>query len=184
MNENNCWGLEPFDAKKGFLNTVVESPKGSRNKFKYDVKTGLFKLNKVLPAGATFPFDFGFIPCTIGADGDPLDVLLILEEPAFPGCLVEARLLGVIQARQSKEGKMIRNDRFVACANKLKRLCDVHSLRQLDEDLLQQLQHFFVSYNEMEGRKFKPLGLGTAAQAKKLIEAGHRRFKEGESPGR
>jgi inorganic pyrophosphatase len=180
MEHGTSWGLAPFDPQKKFLNAIVETPKGSRNKYKFDTNSGLFKLNKVLPAGHTFPFDFGFIPSTAGDDGDPLDVLLILEEPAFPGCLVEARLLGVIQASQSKNKKMIRNDRFVACANKLKRLCDVRSLKELDKDLLEQVQHFFVSYNEMEGRQFKLRGLGSAETARKLIQAGHKRFKEEE----
>jgi inorganic pyrophosphatase len=175
--------MQPFDRDDGALNVIIETPRGSRNKYKYDINSGLFKLNKVLPAGAVFPFDFGFVPSTAGDDGDPLDVLVILEEPAFAGCLVEARLLGVIEANQTKNGKTIRNDRFVACANKLKRLCDVKSLRELDTDLLDQIQHFFISYNQMEGREFKPLRLSSAAVAKKLIRAGCERFKKEESPG-
>ena len=176
--------LEPFDDESGTLNVIIETPKGSRNKYKYDEESGFFKLNKVLPVGAAFPFDFGFVPSTTGDDGDPLDVLVILEEPAFAGCLVEARLLGVLEASQSKKGKTVRNDRFVACANKLKRLCDVKSLRELDEDLLEQIQHFFISYNQSEGREFKPLRLSSAAVARKLIAKGNERFRKEESPGR
>ena len=91
-------GLGAFADDDGELNVVVETPKGSRNKYNYDEKLGLFKLGGVLPAGAFFPFDFGFVPATVGGDGDPLDVLVLMDEPAFTGCLVESRLLGVVEA--------------------------------------------------------------------------------------
>ena len=96
------------------LNVVVETPKGCRNKYKYDEGHGLWRLSKVLPLGASFPFDFGFIPSTRGEDGDPLDVLVLLDEPAFPGCVVPARLIGILEAEQTQGGKTIRNDRLVA----------------------------------------------------------------------
>ncbi len=88
--------LPPIDPEDGTLNVIVETPKGSRNKFKFDEAHGLYKLGGVLPAGMSFPYDFGFIPSTKGEDGDPVDVLLLMDEPAFPGCLVSARLIGVI----------------------------------------------------------------------------------------
>ena len=84
--------LDPFDAKTKNLNVIVDTPKGSRNKFEYDEELGLFKLSGVLPAGANFPYDFGFLPSTRGGDGDPLDVLVLMDDPAFVGCLVPARL--------------------------------------------------------------------------------------------
>src|SRR5687767_782444 len=94
--------LASFNEENGFLNVIVETPKGSRNKYNFDFELGLFRLKKVLPAGAVFPFDFGFIPSTCGDDGDPLDVLLLMDEPAFAGCVVEARLLGAMEASQTK----------------------------------------------------------------------------------
>src|SRR5215212_8024826 len=84
------------------VNVVVETPQGSRNKYNFDERLGVFRLGGVLPAGAVFPFDFGFVPSTVGGDGDPLDVLVLMDEPAFPGCLVEARLLGVVEAVQTE----------------------------------------------------------------------------------
>ena len=101
MRKNPATGigsLKPFDEESGDLNVVIETPKGCRNKYKFDEKTEIFKLGGVLPIGASFPFDFGFIPNTLGGDGDPLDVLLLMDEPAVPGCLVPARLVGVIEA--------------------------------------------------------------------------------------
>src|SRR3954464_7536915 len=94
--------MGPFDPETGDLNMIIDTPKGSRNKFKYDEAHGLFKLSGVLPAGASFPFDFGYVPSTRGEDGDPVDVLVLMDEPAFAGCLVPARLIGVIEAEQTE----------------------------------------------------------------------------------
>ena len=88
--------LPPFGKDGKILHAIVDTPKGSRNKFKWDGELKLYKLAGVLPAGAVFPFDFGYVPSTAGEDGDALDVLLLMDEPAFVGCLVEARLIGVI----------------------------------------------------------------------------------------
>jgi inorganic pyrophosphatase len=135
---------------------VVETPRGSRNKFKFDEQLGVFRLGSVLPAGSVFPFDFGYVPGTRGGDGDPIDVLLILDEPVFTGCLVRARLIGVLEAEQRENGRTERNDRLIAVA------CDAHakirSLSDLEERLLEEIEHFFVSYHEMRKTPFKVLG--------------------------
>jgi inorganic pyrophosphatase len=108
--------LTPFDRESGNLNVIIETPKGCRNKYAFDIDLQSYRLMGVLPAGAVFPFDFGSIPGTIGEDGDPLDVLLLMDEPVFTGCLVEARVLGVIEAEQTEKGKTERNDRLIAVA--------------------------------------------------------------------
>lgn len=92
--------LPPFDEDHlQTLHALVDPPKGSCNKFKSDEKHGLYKLSGVLAAGAFFPYDFGFVPSTLAEDGDPIDVLLLMEEPAFVGCLVPSRLLGGFSAQ-------------------------------------------------------------------------------------
>jgi len=169
--------IKPFN-EKGFLHVVTETPKGSRNKYSFDMELGMFRLKKVLPVGAVFPFDFGFIPGTVGDDGDPLDVLLLMDEPAFPGCLVEARLLGVMEASQTKAGQTQRNDRFIATARKTKGLCQPATIKGLSEDILDQIQHFFVSYNEIEGKRFQVRRLSGPSAAKRLIEKGARKFQQ------
>src|SRR5215212_7933289 len=141
------------------LNVVIETPKGSRNKYNYDEKLGLFKLGGVLPSGASFPFDFGFVPSTLGGDGDPLDVLVLMDEPAFAGCLVRTRLLGVIEAEQTeRDGETTRNDRLVAVAADSRDHQDIRTLTDLNEHLVDEIEHFFVSYNEIKGKQFRPLG--------------------------
>ena len=105
--------LKPIDKAAHILQVVIETPKGSRNKYAFDADQKIFSLRKVLPAGMAFPYDFGFLPRTIAGDGDPIDVLVLMDEPAFPGCLLRARLIGVIEGEQLDKAGKIRNDRLI-----------------------------------------------------------------------
>lgn len=105
--------LPARDPDSDHVNVVVDTPKGSRNKYKYDEKSQIWRLSKMLPLGSVFPFDFGFIPSTEGDDGDPLDVLVLTEEPSFAGCVLPAILIGVLEAEQTEEGNTVRNDRLI-----------------------------------------------------------------------
>jgi len=158
---------------------VIETPKGHRNKFKYDEKRSAFELSSVLPVGSSFPYDFGFIPSTKAPDGDPIDVLLLMDEPAFPGCVIDARLVGVIEAEQTEDGKTIRNDRLIAVAANSNDYSDLRSLRDVNPRLIKEIQHFFVSYNQIRGKKFKPLGVFGPKRAMKLLEQSMKAFKNG-----
>ena len=167
--------LPAFDPESGTLNAVIETPKGHRNKYKYDEKRGLFLHSGVLPAGAVFPFDFGFVPATEGGDGDPLDVLVLMDEPAFVGCLVPANLIGVIEAEQTEDGKTERNDRLIAVAANSRSHREIRSLDQINENLMREIEHFFVSYNQIKGKKFKPLGRFGPDRARKSVQEAERR---------
>jgi inorganic pyrophosphatase len=162
--------LKPFDPGSGNLNVVIDTPKGCRNKYAFDFDINAYKLKTVLPKGAVFPFDFGSIPGTVAADGDPLDVLVLMDEPAFVGCLLGARLLGVIEAEQTEDGKTERNDRLIAVAAESHTHASLKSLQKVDSTLIREIEHFFVSYNEVRGRKFKPKGCKGPATAKRLIK--------------
>src|ERR1700722_7620924 len=106
--------LKAFDKDEADLITVIiETPKGSRNKYAFDAEERIFALKKVLPAGMAFPYDFGFVPSTLGGDGDPLDVLVLMDEPAFAGCKLSCRVIGIIEGEQGNKTKE-RNDRIVA----------------------------------------------------------------------
>src|SRR6202022_2065200 len=108
-------GLQSHDEDdKATIQVIIETPKGSRNKFSFDADQKVFELKKVLPAGMTFPHDFGFIPSTKAEDGDPVDVLAIMDEPAFPGCILKCRVVGVTEGERGKKMKTERNDRAVA----------------------------------------------------------------------
>lgn len=158
------------------VNVIVETPGGSRSKFKFDEAMGLFKLHKLLPVGASFPFDFGFIPHTEGDDGDPLDIMILGEEPTFTGCLITARLLGVIEAKQAEKGRTIRNDRLLGMAETPKIRPTARTLRDVPSRLLDQVEHFFASYNEAEGRRFIPLARRGPQAAASTIEHGVRKW--------
>ncbi len=179
MTKTRLSDINSFASDAKDLNAIIETPKGSRNKFNYDEELELFKLGGVLPVGAVFPFDFGFIPSTLGGDGDPLDVLLLMDEPAFPGCLVEARLLGVIEAEQTEEdGETTRNDRLIAVASNSRTHKHVRSLDALHASMLEEIEHFFVSYNTIKGKEFKPLGHFGPTRAHKLITEGIELYRQ------
>jgi inorganic pyrophosphatase len=169
--------LPAFDAETKLLNVVIETPRGSRNKYAWKPELGAFLLKKVLPVGHTFPFDFGFIPSTKGEDGDPLDVLVLQDSPTFAGCIVPVRLIGVIEANQTEEGKKERNDRLVAVCDRCDMYSDVKEIRDLPRQIWEQVEKFFISYNEQEGRKFEVLARRGASAARRLVKAG---MREGE----
>jgi len=168
MKQNSPESLTPFDKKTGSLNAIIETPKKSRNKYKWDEKLELYKLSNVLPSGTYFPYDFGFIPSTRGDDGDPLDVLLLMEEPVFPGCLVPARLIGVMEAEEDG----VRNDRLVAVAEECPSFDKLESLCELPDEHMKQINDFFINYHRVQGKKFKILNIRGPKQAQKMVDEG------------
>jgi inorganic pyrophosphatase len=136
----------------------------------------LFKLAGLLPEGMMFPFDFGFIPSTLGEDGDPLDVMVIMDEPAHVGCLLDVRIIGVIEAEQTQDGKTETNCRLLAVAIHSYSHEDVTSIKQISPSILDQLEQFFVSYNKLHGKKFKVTGRGGPNRALKIIKDGIKAF--------
>ena len=149
---------------------IIETPKASRNKYGYDPQQGIFTLTKVLPEGMVFPYDFGFLPRTLAADGDPIDVLLLMDVPAFPGCLVPSRLIGVMEGEQLDGKKKIRNDRLIAIAELSHAYKDWKKLKDLPNQFITELEAFFVNYHGLEGKKYKLLGCKEAKTALDLIK--------------
>jgi inorganic pyrophosphatase len=162
--------LKPIDKKDGLLTVIIETPAGSRNKFAFDPEQEIFALKKVLPAGMVFPYDFGFLPRTLAPDGDPIDVLLLMDEPAFPGCAVKSRLIGVIEGEQLDGKKKIRNDRLVAVAEANHMYANIKRLKDLPSKWLDEVQVFFVNYHNLEGKKYRLLGCKGADAALTLIK--------------
>lgn len=162
--------LEPFQDKT--LQVVIETPKGSRNKYAYDQERRCFQLKKVLPAGMVFPYDFGFVPSTKADDGDELDVLVLMDEPAFCGCVLAVRLIGVITGEDKlRDGKSQRNDRLlaVACASDL--YANTHHVNDLPQPLLRHMEEFFQNYPRvLSDKEFKVLGTEGPETAATLIE--------------
>jgi inorganic pyrophosphatase len=160
-----------LDAKKGTCRAIIETPKGCRNKFDYDPDSNLFKLGGLLPEGMMFPFDFGFIPSTLG-DGDPLDVLVLMDAPAHVGCFIEVRLVGVISPEQIEDGDKETNDRLLGVAVHSYNHEDITTIDEISKTLLSQIEEFFVSYNKQRGGpkkaiKFLKDGIKKQKDAKK-----------------
>lgn len=133
------------------------------------------KSPKVLPEGMNFPYDFGFLPGTLADDVDPLDVLVLIDEPTFPGCELSVRILGVVKAMHKEEGETHRNDRLIAVAEQSVRYAEVKELADLDPALLKQIEQFFVNYQKVRDVEFRILGRGGAESVLQIIEAAKRR---------
>jgi len=171
--------IDPFTKDDDDLRVVIETPRGSRNKYSYDPECDCMELSTVLPEGMIFPYDFGFIPSTLGADGDPLDILILMDEPVVPGCVVRARLIGAIEAEQKEKGEdWTRNDRLIAVAAHAQTHNGARKLADLRPHLITEIKEFFVTYNKLRDRKFKCKDEASPKKARKLIEAGLKSFKK------
>lgn len=162
--------LGPFDAD-GHTHAVIEAARGSRSKFKFDEERGLFVHDKSLPSGLAYPLDFGFIPGTNAEDGDPLDILVLMDEPAFPGAVVPSRIVGALEAEQVDEENPdpVRNDRIIAVACKSVDFGSIRDLDDLPDGLMDSIEAFFVTTSALRGRTFRPLKRVRQRAAKRLI---------------
>ena len=167
-----------WDPKTRECKAIIETPKGRRNKFDYDPEYRLFSLGGLLAEGLVFPFDFGFIPSTLGMDGDPLDVMILMDEPAHVGCLLDIRIIGVIEASQTEDGKRITNDRLIGAAIHSYSHEDLRSINDVSKSVLDQVEEFFISYNKSRGKQFKVKGRRGPKRAVEIVEAGMALFEK------
>ncbi len=166
--------LKPVDKTDGTIQVIIETPKGSRNKFAFDEKQSIFIVKKVLPAGMAFLYDFGFLPRTLAPDGDPIAVLLLMDEPAFPGIAVRARLIGIIEGEQTEGKKTNRNDRLLAVAEMNHEYAYIKRLSDLPKKFLRELEEFFVNYHRLDGKRYKLLGCKKVDAAMRMIQKARR----------
>src|ERR1700720_3957092 len=166
----NPMRLAPLDAEDDeIIQVIIETPKGSRNKYAFDTDQKVFALNKVLPAGMAFPYDFGFIPSTLGEDGDPVDVLVLMDEPAFSGCLLKCRLIGIIQGEQGDKKNKERNDRIVTVEKENHSFADIRHIDDLGKQFVRELEEFFVNYHKLSGEQYRIIDVSGPRQARKRI---------------
>jgi inorganic pyrophosphatase len=167
-----------LDKKNCHCRAIVETPKGRRNKFDYDPQIQAFTLGGLLGEGLSFPFDFGFVPSTVAEDGDPVDVMILMDEPAHVGCVLDVRIVGVIEAEQTEDGKTVPNHRLVAVAVHSYNHEHIQSISEISQAVLHQVEEFFVSYNKSRGKKFRVLGLHGPKRAIKLLQQGIKDYEK------
>lgn len=166
--------LLPIGSKApDIINVVIEIPAGSRNKYEYDEELQVVKLDRVMTSSMSHPYDYGFVPETRSDDGDHIDALVLMDYSVFPGCLVQARPIGVMKMTDDGEG-----DEKIVCvpADDVK-YKDVHEISDLSPHLPKRIQHFFEHYKDLENKQTIINGWGDAAEAKQVIERGVADFK-------
>jgi inorganic pyrophosphatase len=148
------------------VNVVIEIPKGSSNKYEVDKETGLVRLDRVLYSPLFYPCDYGYIPGTLYSDGDPLDTLVLITHPTFPGCVLEARPIGVLCMRDEKG----RDDKVLSVATRDPRYAGIETLDGVGDHTLREIEHFFNVYKELEDKEVEVLGWDGADAARKMIQ--------------
>jgi len=170
---NSLADLPAYDRETGDVTVVVETPKGSHNKYRYDPDCRALRLSAVLGEGLAFPYDFGFVPSTLGEDGDPLDVLLFLDHAVPPGSVATARPIGVLEIRQRKDkGSWRRNDRFFAVATHAHTHQSLKTLADLRPHMLDEIESFFTHYASLNGKQLEVLGRKGPKRAHRLLKQG------------
>jgi len=155
------------------VNAVIEIPRDSVNKYEYDKQLHVFRLDRTLFSPVHYPGDYGFIPHTLGLDGDPLDVLVLVEAPSFPGCLMEVRPIGVLRMVDQGEG----DEKILAVAESDPLYREVKDFSGVFEHTLREIEHFFAIYKKLEGKKTEISGWDGVETARKIIAEGAKRFK-------
>lgn len=166
--------LSPGPQAPDIIYAVVEVPKGSRNKYEYSKSAGVIKLDRVLYSPLHYPGDYGFIPQSFYGDGDPLDVLVMMEEPTFPGCVIEARPVAML--RLSDRG--LEDDKILAVPSTDPLYSDYHDLDDLPNHFPKAVEHFFITYKHLQGAEVKSLGWVNAQAAKEAIFGAMQLYRE------
>ena len=151
---------------------VVETPKGARSKYDFEPDLQAFQLKGLLPEGMVFPLDFGFIPSTLGEDGDPLDIMVLADEPGVVGAVVEVRLVGVIEANQTEGDSTLRNDRLIGVATVSRLYERVQAVKDLGDDFTQHLCEWWIQYNDLKDKRFEVIMVGGPDEAVRCVQGG------------
>ncbi len=166
--------VPPFNDSPRVVHAIVEIPKGSRNKFEVDKETGLMRLDRHLYSSSHYPGDYGFIPQTLAEDGDALDVLVMVNEATFSGCLIEARVLGLFRMRDRGH-----NDyKVLAVPNTDPLFAEYRNLRDIASHFLREVEHFFATYKQLEGVQIETMGWATAEEAVTEVNSSIKRYAE------
>jgi inorganic pyrophosphatase len=164
--------LSAFD-QAGVVQVIVESPRGATLKMKFDDAIGLFRVQRPLPAGFTYPCDWGFVPGTRAADGDPVDAFVWWEESSFPGAVIGVRPIAVLRVEQKnrRSGARERNDRLLTVPDGIPAYAHIKNLDDVPQRIRDELAHFFSAVVAFEGKELRLLGWGDAEEAADLVRS-------------
>jgi inorganic pyrophosphatase len=168
----NYLSLPTGDGAPNEVNAVIEIPRGTTNKYEYDKQLHVFRLDRNLHSPVHYPGDYGFIPSTLSLDGDPLDVLVLVDAPSFTGCLMVVRPIGVL--RMADQGK--EDEKILAVGTNNPIFREVHDYQELYPHLLLEIQHFFTVYKELEAKTTKILGWEDSKRAREIVTESQERF--------
>jgi len=164
------------ERERGWVEAVVEIPRGSRNKYEYDHERGVFRLDRVLYSSVHYPTDYGFIPDTLSGDGDPLDILIIVEEPTFPGCHLRARPIGTLTMIDEKG----EDEKILAVPVDDPRFSDMRDLPDLHDHWPREIATFFRTYKELQGVQTDVRDWSNVDEAWRIIAEARARYAQTE----
>jgi inorganic pyrophosphatase len=170
--------IDPGPQYPDIVRMIVEIPRNSANKYEYDCELGVFRLDRTLYSPMHYPGDYGFIPGTLAGDGDPADVLVLVQEPSFPGCLIEVRPIGVLELVDSNEA----DQKILAVPHSDPRYSQIHTMDQVFPHVRREIEHFFTIYKELEGKQTRIDGWRGPIEARKLIEQCRETYLERYAP--
>jgi inorganic pyrophosphatase len=172
--KTTLYDLDPGPKSPQLVRMIVEIPKHSTNKYEYDKELDLFRLDRTLYSPVHYPGDYGFVPGTLAEDGDAVDILALVEEPSFSGCLIEVRPIGVMNMIDQEQ----RDQKIVAVPERNPRFNEVHSMDEIFSHIKREIEHFFTIYKELEGRVTATMGWDGPEDARKVIAEGRKRYLE------
>jgi inorganic pyrophosphatase len=174
----SLYDLDPGPDSPELVRMIVEIPKNSSNKYEYDGKLGVFRLDRSLYSPMHYPGDYGFIPGTLAEDNDPMDVLVLVQEPSFTGCLIEVRPVGILNMVDAEEG----DQKVLAVPTRNPRYDQIHTMDQIFPHVRREIEHFFSIYKELEGRLTRMDSWGGPREARRAIMASRQRYLELRNP--
>jgi inorganic pyrophosphatase len=167
-------GVHPGDGAPRQVKAIIEIPQGSRAKYEIDKASGLLKLDRVIYSSFHYPVNYGFIPQTLGQDGDPLDILVLCTQPITPLCLVDATVIGNMQMIDSGE----QDDKIIAVASKDPSVNHINNVEDLPQHFFLELKHYFEQYKVLENKKVEIDNFQDKATALKIVEEALQFYKE------
>jgi inorganic pyrophosphatase len=174
----SLYEIDPGPACPEIVRMIVEIPKKSGNKYEYDAALGVFRLDRALYSPMHYPGDYGFIPGTRAEDGDPLDVLALVEEASFTGCLIEVRPVGILNMVDNDQA----DQKIIAVPTRNPRYDEVHTMDQIFPHVRREIEHFFSIYKELEGKKTQMKGWGNPADARDVIAQSRKTYLTRKAP--